>query len=81
MAWEGEQQFHSKPSSERSWAEEGNDPRGKSIMDAGENAGIGSQVTAQKHVRAVQTICFSNLNFTGEEGKPTFIKGQHVTGM
>lgn len=54
MVREGEgQQLQSKLSDEHSWADEGGDPRGMSVMDPGENAKKGSQVTAQKLIRAV----------------------------
>lgn len=79
-SWEDEgQQFHSKHSSEHSWAEEGNDPGGKSIRDPGENARIGSQVTAQMQVRAVHTICFSNWIFQVGKGKQHLLRAVHVT--
>lgn len=71
MVWEGEgQQLQSKLSNEHSWADEGGDPRGVSVMHPGESAKKGSQVTAQKLIRAVRIICFDSLNFIAGEGKP-----------
>lgn len=75
MAWEGEgQQFHNTLSNGHSWAEEGSDPRGISVLDPGGNAKKGSQVSTKAR-RSCMGHLLRLLEFSGLGRKPAFMKG------